>query len=829
MSAVRPQPLTPGESAARPSGEHRRVFEVFDRLRELVPEARAAALAGEGGLSDAQRRAVRELLDHDGPTDEFLGAPVTAATATLVSMIDDAPVPEAIGGYRVIRLLGRGTFGAVYLAEQARPKRLVAIKILRRGQQGAAAGRFVFEAEALARLDHPNITKVLELGTAGECPFLVMEYVEGEPLDVYAEGKRIGVVARIRLMIDVCLGMAHAHGRGVLHRDLSPKNILVTAGAEGRDGTPKILDFGLAFEMNATRQEALRHTLPGSVVGTLRYICPEQINASGGGGPAVASDVRGDVYALGVIAFELLGGRHPYLEPGSSFGEAVSRLSAAHLSPRFAMAAKRGEGDLCAVLAKAVERDPARRYQSAAAFADDLARCLDGRPVAAMPASWWYRTRRFCGRHRALTAAALVAAVFATAGISATGVTLRSEAQSRASALNALDVVVSGMLSPLGPRIGTLDERERLLADIERDLEAMNARTPDDPRSVRVYSTFLVARGDIARDRGRVDDAATNYAAAVRAGEHLRALLPGDPTVGHALSISIVKLGDVAAQRGKAELKRELYRRALALDESLVESHPDNLGLLSNLFWSFYRVSELREEPEAYRTALVERLDEVAAKMRALAPDEWRTLEAVAYANLVVTRGMPHTAEHASKLLIALEASERLVKQFPDSIVHNSTLMRALLRLLALRDGLLEPGMRERFLVRSDEIDQSFTRSQGELRFEDADLFCLARARFDVAWHAGEIDEASRQATRALELARRPVGAPFGVPIDYFNLADVLTNVTQPLARLTGRELRPDEDRAYIERLAAEVVKRFPLDQEAANVAVTIRGMLVSE
>jgi tetratricopeptide (TPR) repeat protein len=704
----------------------------------------------------------------------------------------------------------------VYLAEQASPKRAVAIKMLRRAHRTSGAERFLFEAEALARLDHPNITKVLELGTSGDCPFLVMEYVEGVPLDAYAEGEGIDASARVRLMIEVCLGMEHAHGRGVLHRDLSPRNILVTPA-----GTPKILDFGLAFEMNAARRESLRHTLPGSIMGTLRYICPEQMNSSG-----AISDVRSDVFSLGVMAFELLGGRHPYLEPGASFGDAVTCLSRSQAAPRFATAGTRGEADLRAVLAKAVEREPERRYPTAAAFADDLARCLDGRPVAAMPAGWWYRTRRFCGRHRAVTAAALVALVSAVAGMGATGLTLRREAQSRASALNALDAVVSRLLSPLGPRIGTLDERERLLADIQTDLEEMHARTPDDPRSVRVYASYLVARGDIARDRARMDDSASNYAAAVRANEHLCRLLPGDPAAGHGLSIAIVKLGDIEAYRGNQGARRDLYLRALRLDEALVEAHPGDLGMLSNLFWSYFRVSEWQDEGATSGNDLAGRLEHVAAQMSALAPDEWRTLEAVAHSSLLRARGMAHTAEHVRLLLKAVSAAERLVARFPDSIVHNATLMTSLMRLLSIREGLIDRVLWDQLLTRAGEVEQVFHRSQGETRFEDVNLCSLARSRYDAALQAGNIEEAKRQAEKALQFARRPVVSQSAIPKDYWLLAEVLWRVARPMARLAGRELQPDEDVAYVRGLASTVVERFPREQEAHDVAERIRRML---
>ncbi len=329
----------------------------FDRLRGLAEEQRRRIFEQEQTPQEV-RRAAQRLFDHDTPTDEFLGSPVSRVTASLARALQEGAMPDAIGPFRVLKCIGRGGFGSVYLAQQSNPTRLVAVKALHPGASSEAVQRFTFEAEALARLNHPNIAAIFEVrhdpGTGQSC--LVMEYVDGQPLDRYLETASPRLPDRLRLLATICDALHHAHQRGVLHRDLAPKNILVTSL-----GVPKVIDFGLASEALRRDQPAKRITIPGSVMGTLLYASPEQLD-----GHNACREASSDVHSLGVIAFEALTGKHPHSGDAANLAEEIKQLRTAEPPRPSSLVSVRSPKEFDAVLFKAVERDASRRYASAA-------------------------------------------------------------------------------------------------------------------------------------------------------------------------------------------------------------------------------------------------------------------------------------------------------------------------------------------------------------------------------------------------------------------------------------------------------------------------------
>ena len=305
-----------------------------------------------------------------------------------------AKVPSTIGSYRIIRLLGEGGMGAVYEAEQDQPRRRVALKVIKSAwADRELLRRFELESQTLGRLHHPGIAQIYEAGAAetsfGSQPFFAMEIIHGKPLIEYAEAKHLNTRQRLALMIQICEAVEHAHQRGIIHRDLKPGNILME-----ENGQPKILDFGLARVTDGDMQ-ATRQTDMGQLLGTLAYMSPEQVTAD-----PLALDTRSDVYALGVILYELLAGRLPY-EVSRHVYEVVRTIQ--QVDPKPLSSINRAyRGDIETIAARALEKDKTRRYGSAAELAADIRRYLEDRPIAAKPASTSYQLRKFARRNKVL-------------------------------------------------------------------------------------------------------------------------------------------------------------------------------------------------------------------------------------------------------------------------------------------------------------------------------------------------------------------------------------------------------------------------------------------
>ncbi|MGA8578456.1 MAG: serine/threonine-protein kinase, partial [Bryobacteraceae bacterium] len=328
----------------------------------------------------------------------------TSAAGKAAAGAAPAQLPAlTVGQYRVLRLIGQGGMGAVYEAEQQHPQRMVALKVIKAGMvTRATLRRFEQEAEALGRLQHPGIAQIYEAGTAptetGPQPFFAMELVHGRPLTGFAEERGLNTRGRLELVAKICDAVHHAHQRGIVHRDLKPANILVDAS-----GQPKVLDFGVARVTDSDAQATLQ-TDVGQVVGTLAYMSPEQVLAD-----PLEIDTRSDVYALGVILYELLTGRLPHRMERMRIHEALQAIREEEPAT-LGSVDRKYRGDIETIVAKALEKDKARRYASAADLAADIRRHLTDEPIVARPATTTYQIRKFARRHRALVSG--VAAVF---------------------------------------------------------------------------------------------------------------------------------------------------------------------------------------------------------------------------------------------------------------------------------------------------------------------------------------------------------------------------------------------------------------------------------
>src|SRR5262245_43483398 len=406
---------------------------------ERAPAERVAFLDEACAGDAALRQRVDALLRaHDEPGASLSEAkPDPDATAT------HRPASPLLGTtlagrYKLLEEIGDGGMGSVWMAEQREPvKRLVAVKLIKAGMDSKSVlARFEAERQALALMDHPNIAKVHDGGTTPDGrPFFVMELVKGLPLTEYCDARRLSVRDRLDLFVQICSAVQHAHQKAVIHRDIKPSNILITE----HDGkpVPKVIDFGLAKALNATTllTDRTLHTAYGTVVGTPLYMAPEQVGIN-----ALDVDTRTDVYALGVILYEMLVGSTP-LEK-ARFKEAAweevkrlireveqprpsTRLSSSGSLPT--LAANRGtesakltrlvRGELDWIVMKALEKDRSRRYETANAFALDVQRYLADEPVLACPPGAAYRLRKFARRNKGPVLAAGLVALALVAGI----------------------------------------------------------------------------------------------------------------------------------------------------------------------------------------------------------------------------------------------------------------------------------------------------------------------------------------------------------------------------------------------------------------------------
>ena len=373
--------------SSTPPERFREADALFDAALDLPPGEREAyvdrACEGDSELSTAVRRLLRA---HERAEGFLATAASEMAAPLLVEALSGAAHPERVGAYRVVREIGRGGMGAVYLAERddGQFRQRAALKLARGGiGTDYLTRRFLEERQILASLEHPHIARLLDGGvTEDGLPWFAMEYVEGQPIDAYCDARGLTIEQRLKLFLDVCGAVQYAHRNLVIHRDLKPSNILVTS-----DGSLKLLDFGIARLLAPGHEVTAEFPVSGVRLMTPAYASPEQIR-----GESVTT--ASDVYALGVLLYELLTGSHPFRTPGVETAELQRRVleerparpsAVATLSPN---RVGRLRGDLDAIVLKALEKSPERRYATAEQLATDVQRHLASRPVAARPDTW---------------------------------------------------------------------------------------------------------------------------------------------------------------------------------------------------------------------------------------------------------------------------------------------------------------------------------------------------------------------------------------------------------------------------------------------------------
>ncbi len=516
-----------------------RLKQRFIEAAEMSPEGREAFVERIAREDSELAERLRSLLRAHDRTGGFLEDAVAREAASVIDEAGSAAwMGRSIGPYRIVRLLGRGGMGTVLLGERVDGAfvKQVAVKVV--GGPVASEDlvrRFAIERQALAQLEHENIARLLDGGaTADGLPYLVMEFVVGEPIDRYCELRGLGIDERLALFLDVCAAVQHAHRNLVVHRDLKPSNILVNG-----DGVVKLLDFGIAKLLEPDPTAGFAPTRTEAAVLTPEYASPEQVKR-------LRITTSSDVYALGILLYRLLTGEHPYAFPDSSLASAErviceeepERPSAklAHRAPR---AARRLRGDLDNIVLKALRKEPERRYASVEQLAADVRRHLDQLPVAARGDSVVYRATRFVRRHRVqVTAGALV-----------------------------LLSLIAGLVAALSQA-----RRARLEAELANDQRAR----------AEAMSSFLegmLGSADAtAYTRGRGRGVATTIAEVLdQAAERAGTDFAGRPDAEVAIRKTLGKTYRSLGIFDKSEVQ---LRRALEIERGLVgENHPDYADL----------------------------------------------------------------------------------------------------------------------------------------------------------------------------------------------------------------------------------------------------------
>ncbi len=524
-----------------------------------------------------------------------------------------------IGPYKIIRRIGQGGMGAVYLAarDDDQYKRQVAIKLIRRGMDSDfVLRRFRNERQILASLDHPNIARLLDGGTTEDGrPYFVMEYIEGKPITGYADEHRLATAERLKLFVRVCSAIHYAHQNLVIHRDIKPSNILVTA-----DGTPKLLDFGIAKLLNP---ELAAQTIEATAVAvrlmTPEYASPEQVR-----GEQITTS--SDVYSLGVLLYELLTGHRPYRissrlpddiarvvceEQPQKPSTAVARVVTAEhtdgsmgatLTPESVSRTRDGQpdklrrklsGDIDNIVLMAMRKEPQRRYASVDQLSNDIIRHLDGRPVIARKDTLTYRTSKFIRRHKAGVLAAVLILLTLIGGVAAT---LRQRARTE-HRFNDVRQLANSFLFEFHDAIrdlpGSTAARELVVRRAREYLDSLAKESGDDDSLLRELATAYQKVGDVQgnpydSNLGDTAGAIESYRKSLAIREKLAGDNPSNVEDRRNLASVYDRLGDVVWGKGDTETALEVYFKAVAIGEQLQAAGQLDLQS-SQLLWNSYK------------------------------------------------------------------------------------------------------------------------------------------------------------------------------------------------------------------------------------------------
>jgi len=709
-----------------PDAERRaRIEALFEAALEQPAELRRDWLETACEDDAELLKDVRELLAAHDLGEKLL--PLSPAPSA-------AARPPTVGRYRLVRELGRGGMGVVHLAERDDGvfRRRVAIKLLRAGPgDDELIGRLVAERQILASLDHPNIARLLDGGVAeGGRPYLVMEYIDGVPLNQYCHERVLALDERLRLFCTVARAIHYAHGRLVVHRDLKPSNVLVAP-----DGTVKLLDFGIAKILDPGAVD-LAHPAPQTRTGLLlmtpAYASPEQFR----GEPATTVN---DVWSLGVILYELLAGRRPFPLEGLSLADAARVIGEVDPAPPSAVVVdprdrRRLRGDLDRIVLAALRKEPGRRYGSAEGLADDIEHFLAGQPIALRADSALYRAGKLVRRHRVAAAAAVLAvllpvayAVFATVQERRMRLVL-AEATVEAQRAERINQVLLSLFEPGRPAAATEDSAAGAVLRARLAEVAEGVRHPRErAEMLRVLGVVHHRLGDFARAASLLEEAVA-LRRQEQGGRHL------------ALSALLAELGDTYRMQERYAEAERMLKEALGIERALlgrdhprIARHLNDLALVLRDAGDYAAAEPLAREALAMRRRLLDENDPaVAASLNDLAA-------------LLRRRGA-----YAEALPLYQEALSIRRRAYPgDHWLVAETINNVGVQLRALGDlTAAEPLLREAAAM----YRRIYGDSHPYTAVADANLAFLLTNK-------GELDEAERLLLAALPVQRRAYGA----------------------------------------------------------------------
>jgi serine/threonine protein kinase len=573
-----------------------RLKEIFHSARELPRAERDTFLTGACGGDVQLRREIEALLESDRAADDFIADPPARLVAD--AFRGDSLIPSdagrMIGQYKLIKCIGSGGMGAIYLAERADQQfqMQVAIKLIKRGMDtDSILRRFQHERQILASLEHPNIARLLDGGTTEDgVPYFVMEYIEGHRIDRYAEEHQLPISERLELFRQVCSAVSYAHQRLVVHRDLKPSNILVTSA-----GVPKLLDFGIAKIIQPNDSGEALPTVTAVPIMTPEYASPEQIE----GAPATTLS---DVYSLGAVLYELLAGRPPYRLQNRSPQEIEKAIGTAQIQKPSAVVsrpedARRLRGDLDNIVRMAMRKETARRYRSVEHFSEDIRRHVAGRPVVAQPDTFSYRSAKFLRRNRLSVSAAALLFLTLVGGIVATTwqahkarlheQRARAEQARAERRFNEVRKLAKSVLFDYHDAIkalpGATKVRERLVNDALNYLDSLAGEAHGDAALQRELADAYERVGDVRQTLGDMAGTLESQIKALRIREALVAADPSDLQARRGLASSHKKIGDRLGATGNVGSGLEHLKKALSLFLELTREESADADLQSEL------------------------------------------------------------------------------------------------------------------------------------------------------------------------------------------------------------------------------------------------------
>ena len=571
--------------------EHwQQVKEVFQATLDVEPERRSKYLSEACAGNPTLLREVEALLASNDSAGDFIEAPALGPRPAASDDTPTAGLGWRIGPYEVVELIGEGGMGAVYRAVRADDEyqKQVAIKLVKRGMDtDFILRRFRTERQILARLDHPNIARLLDGGVTHDGrPYFVMEYLTGTPIHQYGEAHKLPVAERLRLFLEVCGAVHYAHQNLVVHRDIKPTNILVTA-----EGVPKLLDFGIAKLLD--RDDGLpltSSTSPMMRLMTPDYASPEQIR-----GEVITTAT--DVYSLGVSLYEMLTGRRPYQFAGK-YPDEIGRILAEIEPPR-----PDAGGDLDNIVFKAMHKDAQQRYASVQQFAEDIRRYLEGRPVIARADTLLYRAGKFVRRHRAGVAMAAVMGLMLVAGVALStwqaGVAQAERSAGRQRFYDLRDLTNSFLMeldNALTPLPGSTPARELLVNRAVQYLDRLARSGSSDPSLQRELATAYEKLGDVqggpkASNLGDSTGALASYRKSLAILEKLEQTESSNTQLRRDLARNYEKLSNVMAVTGDHKGSLAYDQKALEIRQALLAADPNSLELRRDVASSFHELS----------------------------------------------------------------------------------------------------------------------------------------------------------------------------------------------------------------------------------------------